>query len=127
MLNEAAFGYMRSRGLSGLVSARLAAAGPTHFADPAAWQAHLDRLGIATRTAAGLAGIQDPVTIATEGAQWGSLHAHGFLRDAVVLSDDAGQFAVGRHALCWVHAEGWCTSWTPSPINSGPHSDRCAS
>jgi hypothetical protein len=23
----------------------------------------------------------------------------------VVLSDDAGQFAVGKHALCWVHAE----------------------
>ena len=22
-----------------------------------------------------------------------------------MLSDDAGQFAVGRHALCWVHAE----------------------
>ena len=43
--------------------------------------------------------------IATEGAQWGSIHAHGFLHDAVVLSDDAGQFAVGRHALCWVHAE----------------------
>ncbi|HME21395.1 MAG TPA: transposase, partial [Acetobacteraceae bacterium] len=43
--------------------------------------------------------------IATEGALWGSIHAHAFLRDAVVLSDDAGQFAVGRHALCWVHAE----------------------
>ena len=43
--------------------------------------------------------------IATEGAIWGSIHAHDFLRDAVVLSDDAGQFAVGRHALCWVHAE----------------------
>ena len=43
--------------------------------------------------------------IATEGAQWGSIHAHGFLQDAVVLSDDAGQFAIGRHALCWVHAE----------------------
>ena len=43
--------------------------------------------------------------IATEGAEWGSIHAHGFLHDAVVLSDDAGQFAVGRHALCWVHAE----------------------
>jgi hypothetical protein len=105
VLNEAAFGYMRRRGLSGLVIARLAAAGPTHFADLAAWKAHLERLGIATRTAAGLTVIQDPVTIATEGAQWGSLHAHGFLRDAVVLSDDAGQFAVGRHALCWVHAE----------------------
>jgi hypothetical protein len=23
----------------------------------------------------------------------------------VVLSDDAGQFNVGRHALCWIHAE----------------------
>ena len=87
VLNEAAFAYMRSRGLSGFVIARLAAAGPTHFADPAAWRAHLDRLGIAARTTAGLAVIQDPVTIATEGAQWGSLHAHGFLHDAVVLSD----------------------------------------
>jgi hypothetical protein len=27
------------------------------------------------------------------------------LSDAVILSDDAGQFNVGRHALCWVHAE----------------------
>ena len=26
-------------------------------------------------------------------------------RARAVLSDDAGQFAVGRHALCWVHAE----------------------
>jgi hypothetical protein len=45
------------------------------------------------------------VQIATEGALWGSIHAHGFLGDAVVLSDDAGQFSVGRHAPCWVHAE----------------------
>jgi hypothetical protein len=22
-----------------------------------------------------------------------------------VLSDDAGQFNIGHHALCWVHAE----------------------
>ena len=43
--------------------------------------------------------------IATEGAQWGSIHAHGFLHNAVVLSDDAGQFDIGQHALCWVHAE----------------------
>ncbi len=27
------------------------------------------------------------------------------LCDAVILSDDAGQFNIGRHALCWVHAE----------------------
>jgi hypothetical protein len=36
---------------------------------------------------------------------WGSVQAHQFLCDAVVLSDDAGQFNVGRHALCWIHAE----------------------
>ena len=105
VLNEAAFDYMRSRGLAGPLITRLATAGVTHFADLPAWQAYLDRLGIAARSGAGLAVIQDPVTIATEGAQWGSIQAHGFLRDAVVLSDDAGQFAVEQHALCWVHAE----------------------
>ena len=43
--------------------------------------------------------------IATEGAVWGSVKAHGFLADAVIVSDDAGQFNVGPHGLCWVHAE----------------------
>jgi hypothetical protein len=45
----------------------------------------------------------NPVQIATEGALWGSIHGHEFLRDTVIVSDDAGQFKVGRHA--WVHAE----------------------
>jgi hypothetical protein len=31
--------------------------------------------------------------------------AHGLLPETVIVSDEAGQFAVGRHALCWVHAE----------------------
>jgi Transposase IS66 family len=105
VLNDRAVDYMRGRGLSAVLIARLGEGGKTHFADQAAWQAHLDGLGIASPPEAGLAVIQDPVQIATEGAQWGSIHAHGFLRDAVLLSDDAGQFAVGRHALCWVHAE----------------------
>ena len=47
----------------------------------------------------------DPVRVATEGALWGSVQSHKFLCDAVVLSDDAGQFNVGQHALCWIHAE----------------------
>ena len=47
----------------------------------------------------------EPVRVATEGALWGSVQAHEFLCDAVVLSDDAGQFNIGRHALCWIHAE----------------------
>ena len=105
VLNAAAFDYMRGRGLSAVFIARLAEAGETRFVDQAMWQAHLDRLGIVSPKQAGLAVIQDPVQIGTEGAQWGSIHAHGFLSNAVVLSDDAGQFDVGRHALCWVHAE----------------------
>jgi Transposase IS66 family len=36
---------------------------------------------------------------------WGSVKAHGLLKDTVIVSDDAGQFQLGRHALCWVHAE----------------------
>jgi hypothetical protein len=52
-----------------------------------------------------LTAIQDPVRLATEGALGGSVRAHGFLPETVIISDDAGQFDVGRHALCWVHAE----------------------
>ena len=105
VLNDQAFDYMRGRGLAAPLIARLAEAGETHFADQPAWQAHLGQLAIAAPLGADVAVIQDPVQIATEGAEWGSIHAHGFLHDAVVLSDDAGQFAIGRHALCWVHAE----------------------
>jgi hypothetical protein len=105
VVNEAAFDYMRSRGLAGPLIARLAETDETRLVGQAAWQAHLNRLGIVSPAKPGLAVIQDPVQIATEGAQWGSVHAHGFLRDAVVLSDDAGQFDIARHALCWVHAE----------------------
>jgi hypothetical protein len=56
-------------------------------------------------TGAPAALILDPARLATEGAVWGSVKAHGFLREMVILSDDAGPFDVGRHALCWVHAE----------------------
>src|SRR5271170_2156141 len=43
--------------------------------------------------------------IASEAAAWGSVKAHGFLADAVIVSDDAGQFNVGLHGLCWIHGE----------------------
>ena len=47
----------------------------------------------------------EPQRVVTEGPSWGSIHAHKFLCEAVVLSDAAGQFNIGRHALCRVHAE----------------------
>ena len=100
VLNDAAYGYMRKHGLSAPLIARLRAATQQRFADQATWQAHLDQLGFT-----GLEATPDPVRVATEGALWGSVQSHQFLCDSVVLSDDAGQFNVGRHALCWVHAE----------------------
>lgn len=100
VVNDAALAYMREHALAGPTIARLAEHPDKQFADPAAWQAHLERLGITALTV-----TPNPVQVATEGALWGSIHSHEFLRDTVIVSDDAGQFAVGQHALCWVHAE----------------------
>ena len=100
VVNDAALDYMRSRALAGPLISRLATAQPSRFADLDAWQAHLWHLGIADLQVA-----PDPVGIATEGALWGAVTDHGFLHDAVIVSDDAGQFNIARHALCWVHAE----------------------
>jgi hypothetical protein len=100
VLNDAAYGYMRKHSLSAPLIARLTAEPETRFADQATWLAHLERLSFTA-----LDVTPDPVRVATEGALWGSVQAHKFLCDAVVLSDDAGQFNVGQHALCWVHAE----------------------
>ncbi len=108
VVNPAALDYMRGHGLSGQVVALLDAHPAKLFADAPAWAAHLARLGIDT-----LAVTPDPVQIATQGALWGAVCHHGLLTpDAtpgaagtVIVSDGAGQFRVGLHALCWVHAE----------------------
>ena len=89
---------MRQRKLAAYVISRLAEHPDRRFADEAAFLAHLDRIGITALTV-----DPDPVKIATEGALWGSIKAHGLLPDTVIVSDDAGQFNVGRHGLCWVH------------------------
>jgi len=79
--------------------AELAAAlagGPHHFADAAAWQAHLTRLGVTS---------ERHVRIATEGALLGSVVEHGVSPQLVILSDGAGQYNVLVHAMCWIHQE----------------------
>jgi hypothetical protein len=100
VLNDAAYDYMRNQNLPAATIALLMSEQQTRFSDQAAWQAHLDRLGFNA-----LCVTPDPVRVATEGALWGSVQSHKFLCEAVILSDDAGQFRIGRHALCWVHAE----------------------
>jgi hypothetical protein len=99
-INDTALDYMRDHALAGPLIQRLATHAQRQFVDEKAWMGHLERLGIAD-----LGVTPDPVRVATEGALWGSVNAHGFLCEAVVVSDDAGQFNIGQHALCWIHAE----------------------
>ena len=100
VLNAEALAYMRERALASHVIARLIDHPDRHFADQKVWNTHLERLGISA-----LKVNPDPVMVATEGALWGSIKAHGFLPSTVIVSDDAGQFNVGLHGLCWVHTE----------------------
>jgi hypothetical protein len=100
VINAAALEYMRGRSLAGPVIEKLATHRAKLFASTAAWRAHLALLGIDQ-----LKVTPDPVLIATEGALWGAIHHHGLLTGTVIVSDAAGQFRVGSHALCWVHAE----------------------
>src|SRR5271154_4860090 len=100
VVNEEALAYMRGRALAGPVVARLSEHPDRIFADRAAWNVHLDRLGVSA-----LKVSPDPVLVASEGALWGSVKAHGLLANAVIVSDDAGQFNVGLHGLCWAHSE----------------------
>ena len=109
VVNAQALDYMRSRGLAETVVAALAAHPTGRFADETAWKAHLETLGAPWTQIA-----PDPVVVATEGALWGAICAHGLLIDTVVVSDGAGQFRLNGHALCWVHAERLVHKLTPT-------------
>jgi hypothetical protein len=100
VINAEALAYMRERALAAHVMARLIEHPDRCFAGQNAWNAHLETLGISA-----LEVHPDPVMVATEGALWGSVKAHGLLPATVIVSDDAGQFNVGQHGLCWVHSE----------------------
>ncbi|WP_434624543.1 IS66 family transposase [Azospirillum sp. B2RO_4] len=100
VVNPAALAYMRQGGVPLGTVARLEAHPARRFPSEAAWLDHLRALNWPT-----CVHKIDMVRLATEAAVWGSLADHGLLPDTVILSDDAGQFDVGLHALCWVHAE----------------------
>jgi hypothetical protein len=95
VLDEVALDYFAEQKLPKTLRAALAA-GPRHFADKPAWEAHLTALGITGEL---------HVRTATEGALLGSLISHGTSLELVIMSDDAGQFAILVHILCWIHAE----------------------
>lgn len=96
VINDDAIGYMALQSLPQALLEKLAAATKKHFENDEEWKKHLDCLGISN---------ERHIRIVAEGALFGSILHHGFSRELVILSDDAGQFNVFLHALCWIHAE----------------------
>ena len=66
------------------------------FTSTKKFQATLEELSINQKYA---------VRIITEAGLLGYLFKEGISEDMVILSDDAGQFNILTHALCWIHVE----------------------
>jgi hypothetical protein len=98
VVNEATLDYLRAQSVDAAVIARLAAHPDQVFGSQMEWWQHLLRCSI---------NIFDRPLLQSlnEAATWGAIRHHGLMENTVVVSDDAGQFRVARHALCWVHAE----------------------
>lgn len=93
VINEAALLYMKGQKLPPFLLEELK---ERHFRDLIQWEKFLTKRKVTD---------QRHIRILTEGALAGSLFKHGFNPHLVILSDDAGQFNILYHALCWIHAE----------------------
>jgi hypothetical protein len=98
VVNEATLDYLRRQPVEAAVIARLTKLQGQVFSSDLEWLEQLARCSI---------NIFDRPLLQTlnEAATWGALRHHGLMANTVVVSDDAGQFRVATHALCWVHAE----------------------
>jgi hypothetical protein len=88
--------YMAAQKLSKSPLAKLSAEEGQSFSNEQQWQEALK-----------LWGVTKPrhIRIATEGALLGSALQQGLNPQLAIVSDDAGQFNILCHALCWIHAE----------------------
>jgi hypothetical protein len=94
-INIDAVCYMQSHELPRKPLSAIIAKSGMIFANESQWHHFLAENGI----------VKDRhVQIATEGALIGSIIEHGISKELVIMSDDAGQFNVLLHALCWIHA-----------------------
>lgn len=96
VFNADAFAYMEGQGLAQKWLAVIQGQGERVIEDDQAWEMFLDSEGMFG---------QRVRQIVTEGALLGSVLHHGIAPDLVIISDDAGQFNILLHGLCWVHAE----------------------
>jgi hypothetical protein len=98
VVNEAALNYLRRQPVEAAVIARLTTLQGRVFRSDLEWLEQLARCSI---------NIFDRPLLQTlnEAATWGAIRHRGLMANTVVVSDDAGQFRVATHALCWIHAE----------------------
>jgi hypothetical protein len=100
VVNEQALVYMRAASLPQAALDKLADGAVRVFPSQEDWMRGLNELGLT-----GLSVAPDPVRVASEGALWGAICEESRLGELVIVSDGAGQFRVGLHAQCWVHAD----------------------
>lgn len=98
VLGDAAFDYLLERKADPALITRLRRSKLRYFPNEVPFLEHLMRNGVEYSD-------KDALRIVSEAGIWGTIRYHGLLGDTVIVSDDAGQFRVGNHALCWVHAE----------------------
>jgi hypothetical protein len=96
VLSGEALEYMAAQKLPKEQLKKLACEVERSFPDKATWQAFLKHKEIKA---------DRHVRTATEGALLGAVLSHEINPNLVIVSDDAGQFNVLLHALCWIHAE----------------------
>jgi len=95
-INETALEYMRTEKLPHAPLTIIEKSKNLTFDSQEAWEHYLKKNKITTKR---------HIRIATEGVLLGTLIANGFPLDLVIMSDDAGQFDILLHALCWIHAD----------------------
>ncbi len=96
VLNSDALDYMAANRLAKYQLEKLSPNADKIFVNKSQWLRFLKSHGITSK---------NHVRIAMEGGLVGSIVHHGFNKDLAIISDDAGQFNVFLHGLCWVHAE----------------------
>jgi len=96
VLNQEAFEYIEGQKMPTELLERLKSLEPNRWDNESEWKETLKKVGISE---------ERHVRIATEGALLGSVLEHGLNPEMVIVSDDAGQFNLLRHALCWFHAD----------------------
>jgi hypothetical protein len=96
VLNDASWSYLEKQGLPAKWLQLVQNRAERTFADRAAWNGHLERLGI---------DADKHRQLLTEAALLGSAVEHGLPLDLGIVSDGAGQYDLLVHGLCWIHQE----------------------